>query len=266
MSKPLSIATVTALSLFLLFSVSLAQNDPFPTWFHGTIAFDGVPASAGTEIVAKINGVVKGSLTTTEPGTYGNETGYPKLVVNPGETGDTILFFAKKPSLEVFIQANENATFDSQPHTLNLTFPLFCGDNICDTETESCSICSQDCGACSPPPQGDGGNGGGGGGGGAPPQQPEEEEEPEVTEPPGEEPSPPEEPEELEQPPPETPEEPTPPTPAGFDITGFFTQNPAQSIFGAAVILIVILGLLIYWGAIKQKNVTKRARGKKTQR
>jgi len=256
MLKPLSIATVTALSLFVLVSFSLAQG-PNVMLFHGTISFGEDPAPVGTEIVAKIDGVERGSITTLEVGKYGNESGHPKLIVNNGFDGDIILFFAKKPSLDVFIQANENATYDSGvSFQLNFTFPLFCGDNICDAETESCSICSQDCGACPSGPPGDGGGPGGGPsggpGGGVPTQPPEEEEEePELTEPPEEEPAPPGVPEPGSGGEPEEPTPPAPPTPAGFDITGFLTQNPVQASFGVAVLIIIILGGLIYWRAAR---------------
>jgi len=266
MKKILLLSLFVFVGMVTQFSVQ-AQATPSPMFLYGTVDVGGDSASPGITIFAVVDSEIHGNITLVEEGVYGDpqDPNTSELIVT-GFEGETVNFMViDAENNNIF--AIETITFQAwETIEVNLTFSPFCGDFVC-SEGESCSVCSQDCGSCPAPPNGGDGGGGGGGGGGAPPQQPEEEEEePEVTEPPGEEPSPPEEPEELEQPPPETPEEPTPPTPAGFDITGFFTQNPVQSIFGAAVILIVILGLLIYWGATKQKNVTKRARGKKTQR
>lgn len=156
--------------LVCIFLVQIVYAEPstplFPMLFNGTVSIDGNPAPIGMEIVAKIEGVEKGNLTTSEVGKYGDFGGPgPELVVsgNATDTGKTINFFIKTFQSE-YISADENSTFVSdKKEELNLTFPPFCGDSYCNNG-ESCSSCSHDCGSCpAPAPTGGGYTGGGGG-------------------------------------------------------------------------------------------------------
>ncbi len=150
--------------LFGLLLVSGVYAVPlFSTEFYGTATVGGNPVKAGYIITAIINDTEKGSVIVEEDGIYGGAGGTePKLIVNPGETGDTIIF-----SLNGH-QATETAIFDSEIHNLNLTFPSFCGDGYCNND-ESCSSCSEDCGAC--PPSGSETPPSGGSGGFVPPPE-----------------------------------------------------------------------------------------------
>jgi len=73
----------------------VAQNEPIPAAYYGSITTTDGAAVDGVEITAEINGEERGSI-TAEDGTYGgSETLDEKLVVNgeEGEQGDTVEFF-----------------------------------------------------------------------------------------------------------------------------------------------------------------------------
>jgi hypothetical protein len=66
-----------------------------PEAYYGTITINGIPAPAGTEIIAMINGIEKGRFTTTAVGIYGGSGTFdPKLIVAGDEfdVGRTITF------------------------------------------------------------------------------------------------------------------------------------------------------------------------------
>ncbi len=66
-----------------------------PHLFYGTITINGNPASVGTVIIAKVGGVEKGSITTTEIGEYGGPGAYDQKLLVQGDDldlGDIISF------------------------------------------------------------------------------------------------------------------------------------------------------------------------------
>jgi PKD repeat protein len=60
---------------------------PAPAEYFGKITINGNDAPAGTTIVARINGNVRGQFTTTSPGVYGASCLFaPRLIVQPTES------------------------------------------------------------------------------------------------------------------------------------------------------------------------------------
>ncbi len=92
----------------------------FPHIFYGNITIDGNPAPIGTVVVAKIGGVEKGKITTTQSGKYGGPNAYDaKLLVQGSDLseGDTINFTFSG------INASETVLFESGTvANKNLTF------------------------------------------------------------------------------------------------------------------------------------------------
>ena len=102
----------------LLIAYAAQAVPPFPTEFYGTVEVNGADAPAGTEIVARIGSEQKGSIIVSD-GIYGGpKAGDSKLIVNEGN--GTIVFFVKLPGRD-YIQAEQNATYDSKIHELNIT-------------------------------------------------------------------------------------------------------------------------------------------------
>ena len=68
---------VIAIIAMAIVSVSIAaapaasEVPPLPDEFYGTVTINGAPAPIGTHIIAEINGVERGNVTTTEEGKYG---------------------------------------------------------------------------------------------------------------------------------------------------------------------------------------------------
>jgi hypothetical protein len=114
---------ICLLVAFALVAGAAAQdvsNPLIPHAFNGSVADNhGNPAPAGTEIAAYINSDERGSITTTEAGSYGCsnfKVNEPMLVVQGEKNGETITFFVNG------IRANEQATFVSSGDTrLSLT-------------------------------------------------------------------------------------------------------------------------------------------------
>ena len=107
-----------------------ADNPPaaFPHPFYGTIMVDDQPAPAGVTVVAKVNGIKCGSITTKYAGRYGSDEkglfggGITKLLVQSNsnitiENGATIEFYVET------VKADQTATFESgaDPTWLELT-------------------------------------------------------------------------------------------------------------------------------------------------
>jgi hypothetical protein len=83
MRRMLCILTITA--IILIGTVSAAPV--IPQGFFGSVYLNGNPAPAGTVIVAKINGEIRGQLTTTVDGLYGDQGNFdPKLFVTATES------------------------------------------------------------------------------------------------------------------------------------------------------------------------------------
>ena len=76
-------------------AVSHAQVPQLPHLFYGSLNVGTSPAAAGRTIEAKVDGVVRGTLTTTAPGTYGGASALSAklLVQGPIAAGSIIEFF-----------------------------------------------------------------------------------------------------------------------------------------------------------------------------
>ncbi len=86
---------------------------PLPYEFYGTCTIDSEPVPAGTEIVAKLDGTILGTITTAEAGRYGDTGTFDKrLVVNTGEDtiGKTLDFWIgdRQAAQTVTLQAGES--------------------------------------------------------------------------------------------------------------------------------------------------------------
>ncbi len=86
------------------------NNPPtFPHFLYGIITIDGTSAPTGTIVEALIDGVVSGSMTTTELGVYGTPA-RSRLIVT-GVDGDNITFRAKGPDMDTYASSNETMVF-----------------------------------------------------------------------------------------------------------------------------------------------------------
>ena len=93
----------------------LSAQPALPHLFYGTLYADGAPAPVGTVVEAKVNGVVRGTITTTEVGIYATFTFNP-LLVQGVANGATIVFYANGA------ECSPTAIFQAGSHTeLNLT-------------------------------------------------------------------------------------------------------------------------------------------------
>ena len=109
---------ILALALCAVIPADVAHGIPaMPHAFHGTITIGGSDAAIGTVITAKIDGVQKGSYTTTVAGQYGNPSELDYLIVSGDIEGATIYFYADGNV------ANETYAFEpgGGPTELNLT-------------------------------------------------------------------------------------------------------------------------------------------------
>ncbi len=93
--------------------ITASAVPPLPYEFYGTSTIDGQQVPLGTEIVAKLNGTVLGSITTTADGLYGGTGTFDKrLVVNTGEDtiGQTLTFWIgdRQAAQTVTLQAGES--------------------------------------------------------------------------------------------------------------------------------------------------------------
>ena len=112
-----------------------------PTSFYGTVTVNGVDAPIGTIVRGEIVGAAglpgEGSITVTEAGKYGGPDGFdPKLVIstNSGsDIGKTIEFYVDG------VKAEENATFDSDVHQLNLTVGALVNGSVAGNISYTCN-------------------------------------------------------------------------------------------------------------------------------
>lgn len=133
-----------ALVILLISGAASAQDqlplNPAPGYF-GSLTVNGQPASPGTIVTAKIGGeVLRGSITTTQSGFYGDDPGLAKLWITgyPNEIGSTITFYVNG----VAAQQTATLTGAGTSNRADLSFV----------------------GVPTPSPVGPGGGGGGGGG------------------------------------------------------------------------------------------------------
>ncbi len=143
--------TSIMLIAFILMIVPVLAAPSLPSAFYGDAAINGRPVPAGSVITAEINGVQKGSITTTTEGKYG---GYyaadGKLVVYDGRNGDEVLFYIQTPQMTNKIVAAQKGTWlAGSNQKLDFTF----------TGTEVL----KPAGSSGTPSGGSGGGGGGGG-------------------------------------------------------------------------------------------------------
>lgn len=75
------------ISILLVSFVSAAP--PLPTEFLGGVSIDGQPAPLNTEIIAKINGKIAGSIKTNELGKYGSRGTFDKRLTVSATEEDT---------------------------------------------------------------------------------------------------------------------------------------------------------------------------------
>ena len=111
-------ACLVALAVLFLFTVPFATAvPPLPAAYFGNITVNGEPAPAGTTIIAKIDGVERGRITTTISGMYGEDF-YERLIVEGGENEDIVRFHVEE------VEAKESVTWVSgcDPTQVDLTF------------------------------------------------------------------------------------------------------------------------------------------------
>jgi hypothetical protein len=135
MRRILCILTITAIILI----GTVAAAPVIPQGFFGSVYLNGNPAPAGTVIVAKINGDIRGELTTTVDGLYGDQGNFdPRLFVTATEAeansgNATIIFFVGG------VQAFQTVPFQSGgPGKLD----LLANDRAFGTDTTSATISS----------------------------------------------------------------------------------------------------------------------------
>ncbi len=141
-----------------------AVGNPTFEIFSGSVVYDNESVVAdGAEVMAEIAGGISAT-TFVVGGNYGEDL---EFILEGGDGGDIVVFSVGGVVVgeEVYSEyaiaiVNLIVPFDSVPTG-------FCGDSVCD-ESEDCSLCEADCGACSLGDNGasPGGPGGGGGGNG----------------------------------------------------------------------------------------------------
>ncbi len=81
-----------------IFIYTLEPDTPFtPYQFYGPVTFNYLPAPVGTEIIAKIDGVTKDSIVTTQEGYYGGAGGFADQLtvkINQADIGRQISFWS----------------------------------------------------------------------------------------------------------------------------------------------------------------------------
>ena len=104
-SQEISFMRKTALFAFIAFLLSFcvtpvyaAEIPPLPHAFYGNVLINGEPASIGTQVEARGEGVLTGiggnPITTTEPGKYGGaDPSEPRLIVQEDIAEETIITF-----------------------------------------------------------------------------------------------------------------------------------------------------------------------------
>jgi hypothetical protein len=123
-------AVLVCLLGIVLPASSVAADITQPEEFYGDITVNGVAASVGTVIVAKISGVDKGTFTTTEVGKYGGSGTFDLRLVVSGDEADTgkpITFWVNGS------QADQTAIYEpGESEELNLiawVYPLQASDS-----------------------------------------------------------------------------------------------------------------------------------------
>ena len=135
-------AALVGVLAILVLSVSAAMvvraQTIQPTVFYGNVTVNGEPAPVDTIVTGRIIGAVgspgEDNITVTEAGKYGGPGGFdPKLRIttdNDDDADKTVKFYVKRPSDTEEIEADQTATFDSNPHQLDLTVTTGAPPNI----------------------------------------------------------------------------------------------------------------------------------------
>ncbi|MBI2052347.1 MAG: hypothetical protein HYT38_01540 [Candidatus Sungbacteria bacterium] len=122
MLKRISIKVLIVPLVFLILPLAVfAQVPQLPHIFYGDITINGSPAPVGTVIVAKIGGVEKGRIVTTQSGKYGGPGVYDsKLLVQGDITGSPEITFTVTG-----VPATSTVSFESgKVEQLNLSFTV----------------------------------------------------------------------------------------------------------------------------------------------
>jgi hypothetical protein len=122
MSIKKSIKTLIIFSTFLVLPVAVFAAVPqLPHIFYGDITINGNPAPVGTVVIANINGVEKGRITTTVAGKYGGPGAYDqKLLVQGDISGSPEIIFTVSD-----VGASQTAQFESgKVEKLDLAFTI----------------------------------------------------------------------------------------------------------------------------------------------
>jgi len=87
--------------------------NPAPGYF-GSVTINGQPAPVGTTIIAKIGGEIRGSITTSVSGFFGDDPGPAKLWVTgfQNETGSIVTFFTNNVTAQQTIQLTGAGTLN----------------------------------------------------------------------------------------------------------------------------------------------------------
>ena len=119
MSKSVNPGVLILMSIIMVSSTGAvyAQAPMIPCEFYGNVMINDNPAPVGTLIVAKIDGVERGSITTTEIGKYGGEGTFDDRLIVDGtgeDEGRIVTFFVKgvQASSEAVLNAGESKRQD----------------------------------------------------------------------------------------------------------------------------------------------------------
>lgn len=119
----------TAGLFMLIILTSMAAAAPaLPHRFSGTAVINGRDVPSGSVITAEVQGVIRGSVTLSVDGSFGEEFNADKLNVINAPTGGEISFYVQTPQMSNRIKAAETAFFrPSDSDVIDLTFT---GDEI----------------------------------------------------------------------------------------------------------------------------------------
>jgi len=132
------ISQVPLILLALLLCIAVVSPalavPPLPYELYGTITIDGIPAPAGTEILAKIDEQVVGGIDVESEGKYGDSGTFDKrLVINVDEAdlGQTATFWIgdRQAAQKIIIQAGMSQKLDltfieGQEGTIDASLPV----------------------------------------------------------------------------------------------------------------------------------------------
>ncbi|MBI4163146.1 MAG: hypothetical protein HY513_05670, partial [Candidatus Aenigmarchaeota archaeon] len=144
-----------ALIILVMFVAPVLAAPQLPAAFYGDASINGRPVPSGSVITAEINGLQKGTLTTTVEGKYGSYyASEGKLYVYDGKNGDQILFYIQTSQMaNKILAAQKGAWIAGSNQKLDLTFS---GVEVL-----------KPAGSTGAPSGGSGGGGGGGGSSGS---------------------------------------------------------------------------------------------------